>query len=81
MSLIHIRFKENYFEISYSENSVNLSGLKEKIDLNKANPWWSWDNITEEYKNTEIKYRMVCDVAYKQNEIRKDGFAHKWKML
>jgi hypothetical protein len=24
---------------------------------------------------------MVCDDAYKQNEIRKDGFAHKWKMF
>jgi hypothetical protein len=54
MSLIHIRSKENDFEISYSENSINLSGLKGQIALKTASLWYSWDNITEEYKNNEI---------------------------
>ncbi|KAJ3648749.1 hypothetical protein Zmor_020527 [Zophobas morio] len=82
MSLIHIRSKENDFEISYSENPINLSGLKGEIALKTASLWYSWDNITEEYKNNEIKYRsslkglvqrMSKDPReHKQNEIRKD---------
>jgi hypothetical protein len=59
MSLIHIRSKENDFEISYSENPVNLSGLKGEIALKTASLWYTWDNITEEYKNNEIKYRSA----------------------
>jgi hypothetical protein len=57
MSLIHIRSKENDFEISYSESPINLSGLKGEIALKTASLWYSWDNITEEYKNNEIKFR------------------------
>jgi hypothetical protein len=57
MSLIHIRSKKNDFEISYSENPINLSGLKGEIALKTASLWYSWDNITEEYKNNEIKYK------------------------
>jgi hypothetical protein len=51
MSLIHIRSRDNDFEISYSENPIYLSGLK-------ASLWYSWDNIIEENKNNEIKYRV-----------------------
>ena len=93
MSLIHIRSKENDFEISYSENPINLSGLKGEIALKTASLWYSWDNITEEYKNNEIKYRsslkglvqrMSKDPReHKQNEIRKDGVRveQDWKIL
>jgi hypothetical protein len=58
MSLIHIRSRDNDFEISYSENPIYLSGLKGEIALKTASLWYSWDNITEEYKNNEIKYRV-----------------------
>jgi hypothetical protein len=51
MSLIHIRPKENDFEMSYSENPINLSGLKGEVALKTASLWYSGDNITEEYKN------------------------------
>ncbi|EFA12246.1 hypothetical protein TcasGA2_TC006912 [Tribolium castaneum] len=85
MSLIHIRSKENDFEISYSENPINLSGLKGKIALKTASLWYSWDNITEEYKNNEIKFRRsphelseyksgkkAPQTELKNNEIKKD---------
>jgi hypothetical protein len=76
MSLIHIRSKENDFEISYSENPVNLSGLKGEIALKTASLWYTWDNITEEYKNNEIKYRSAKNplvrTELKNNEIKKE---------
>ncbi|EFA07043.1 hypothetical protein TcasGA2_TC010017 [Tribolium castaneum] len=85
MSLIHIRSKENDFEISYSENPINLSGLKGEIALKTASLWYSWDNITEEYKNNEIKFRRspherseyksgkkAPQTELKNNEIKKD---------
>jgi hypothetical protein len=58
MSLMHIRSKDNDFEIAYSENPINLSGLKE-LALKTASLWYSWENITDEYKNNEIKYRKL----------------------
>ncbi|EFA13446.1 hypothetical protein TcasGA2_TC016324 [Tribolium castaneum] len=95
MSLIHIRSKENDFEISYSENPINLSGLKGKIALKTASLWYSWDNITEEYKNNEIKFRRsphgrrtvperdYGSAAELKNEIKKEGIRDEseWKIL
>jgi hypothetical protein len=85
MSLIHIRSKENDFEISYSENPINLSGLKGEIALKTASLWFSWDNITEEYKNNEIKYKCGKNplVLLKNNEIKKedDRNESEWKIL
>jgi hypothetical protein len=73
MSLIHIRSKENDFEISYSESPINLSGLKGEIALKTASLWYSWDNITEEYKNNEIKYKSgKNDVAFGSGLISSD---------
>jgi hypothetical protein len=85
MSLIHIRSKKNDFEISYSENPINLSGLKGEIALKTASLWYSWDNITEEYKNNEIKYKSgkndfaaslkgttAPQAELKNNEIKKE---------
>jgi hypothetical protein len=40
MSLIHIRPKENDFEMSYSENRINLSGLKREVALKTASLWY-----------------------------------------
>jgi hypothetical protein len=73
MSLIHIRSKENDFEISYSESPINLSGLKGEIALKTASLWYSWNNSTEEYKNNEIKYKSGKNpvVQLKNNEIMK----------
>jgi hypothetical protein len=85
MSLIHIRSKENDFEISYSESRINLSGLKGEIALKTASLWYSWDNITEEYKNNEIKYKSGKNpvVQLKNNEIMKedDRNESEWKIL
>jgi hypothetical protein len=90
MSLIHIRSKENDFEISYSENPINLSGLKGEIALKTASLWYSWDNITEEYKNNEIKFRRSPHErseykSGKNNEIKKDRDDDRneseWKIL
>jgi hypothetical protein len=85
MSLIHIRSKKNDFEISYSENPINLSGLKGEIALKTASLWYSWDNITEEYKNNEIKYKSGKNrvVQLKNNEIMKDDDRNEseWKIL
>jgi hypothetical protein len=86
MSLIHIRSKKNDFEISYSENPINLSGLKGEIALKTASLWYSWDNITEEYKNNEIKYKSgkkAPQAELKNNEIKKedDRNESEWKIL
>jgi hypothetical protein len=83
MSLIHIRSKKNDFEISYSENPINLSGLKGEIALKTASLWYSWDNITEEYKNNEIKYKSGKKAELKNNEIKKedDRNESEWKIL
>jgi hypothetical protein len=85
MSLIHIRSKKKDFEISYSENPINLSGLKGEIALKTASLWYSWDNITEEYTNNEIKYKSGKNpvVQLKNNEIMKDDDRNEseWKIL
>jgi hypothetical protein len=82
MSLIHIRSKKNDFEISYSENPINLSGLKGEIALKTASLWYSWDNITEEYKNNEIKYKSGKNdfaAELKNNEIKKENDRNEWE--
>jgi hypothetical protein len=86
MSLIHIRSKKNDFDISYSENPINLSGLKGEIALKTASLWYSWNNITEEYKNNEIKYKSGKNdfaAELKNNEIKKedDRNESEWKIL
>jgi hypothetical protein len=43
MSLIHIRSEDIDFEISCSENPINLSGLKGEIAVKTASLWYSWD--------------------------------------
>ncbi|RZB66643.1 hypothetical protein BDFB_014892, partial [Asbolus verrucosus] len=62
-----------------------------EIALKTASLWYSWDNIPEEYRNNEIKYRkfeesphegsQLMDDGHKQNEIRKDGIEQDWKII
>ncbi|CAH1380577.1 unnamed protein product, partial [Tenebrio molitor] len=57
-----------------------------EIALKTASLWYSWDNITEEYKNNEIKYKSgkkAPQADLKNNEIKKedDRNESEWKIL
>lgn len=71
MALINLSSKVNDFETSYANSPINLSDLKGQIALKAASLWYSWDNITEEYENNEIKYRIKDRIQNTELKMRK----------